>query len=41
LTGTTTDGERIAVRGCDLFEFTGEKIIRKDSNWKIVEPPGS
>jgi ketosteroid isomerase-like protein len=38
LTGTTADGDRIAVRGCDLFEFRGEKIVRKDSYWKIVEP---
>jgi ketosteroid isomerase-like protein len=37
LTGTTTSGERIAVRGCDLFEFRGNKIVRKDSYWKIVE----
>jgi ketosteroid isomerase-like protein len=37
LTGTTTAGERIAVRGCDLFEFRGDKIVRKDSYWKIVE----
>ena len=41
LTGTTTEGERIAVRGCDLFEFRGDKIVRQDSYWKIVEPPGS
>ena len=40
LTGTTTEGERIAVRGCDLFEFRGDKIVRKDSYWKIVEPSG-
>ena len=39
LTGTTAEGERIAVRGCDLFEFRGDKIVRKDSYWKIVEPP--
>ena len=38
LTGTTTEGDRIVVRGCDLFEFKGEKIVRKDSYWKIVEP---
>jgi ketosteroid isomerase-like protein len=38
LTGTTTHGERIAVRGCDLFEFRDDKIARKDSYWKIVEP---
>ena len=37
LTGTTTDGDRIEVRGCDLFEFRGDKIVRKDSYWKIVE----
>ena len=41
LTGTTRDGERIAVRGCDLFEFRGDKIVRKDSYWKIVEPAKS
>ena len=27
----------IAVRGCDLFEFRGDKVYRKDSYWKIVE----
>jgi ketosteroid isomerase-like protein len=37
LTGTRADGERIEVRGCDLFEFSGDKIAVKDSYWKIVE----
>jgi ketosteroid isomerase-like protein len=37
LTGTTTDGARIEVRGCDLFVFEGDKLRRKDSFWKIVE----
>jgi ketosteroid isomerase-like protein len=37
LTGTTSSGERIAVRGCDLFEFRDDRIRRKDSYWKIVE----
>jgi ketosteroid isomerase-like protein len=37
LTGTTRAGDRIAVRGCDLFEFRGDRIVRKDSYWKIVE----
>ena len=37
LTGTSVAGERIEVRGCDLFEFEGGKIARKDSFWKIVE----
>ena len=36
--GTQRDGERIEVRGCDLFEFSGGRISRKDSFWKIVEP---
>ncbi len=37
LTGTTVDGDRLEVRGCDLWTFRGDKIIRKDSFWKIVE----
>jgi ketosteroid isomerase-like protein len=37
LTGTTKDGKKIRVRGCDLLEFRDGKIIRKDSYWKIVE----
>ena len=37
LTGTTRDGQEVQVRGCDLFEFDGGKITRKDSYWKIVE----
>ena len=37
LTGTTVEGERIEVRGCDLWTFNGAKIVRKDSFWKIVE----
>lgn len=37
LTGTSTAGERIEVRGCDLWTFAGDKVLRKDSFWKIVE----
>lgn len=36
LTGTTTAGERIAVSGCDHWEFRDGLIVRKDSYWKIV-----
>ena len=36
LTGTTADGEPIAVRGCDLWTFRDGKVVRKDSYWKIV-----
>jgi steroid delta-isomerase-like uncharacterized protein len=35
LTGTTTDGERLEVRGCDLWTFRDGLISRKDSFWKI------
>jgi hypothetical protein len=37
LRGTQASGERIEVRGCDLFEFAGDRIRRKDSYWKVVE----
>jgi steroid delta-isomerase-like uncharacterized protein len=37
LTGTTTSGVKLKVRGCDLWEFRNGKITRKDSYWKIVE----
>lgn len=35
LSGTTTDGERLRVRGCDLWTFRDGLIVRKDSFWKI------
>ena len=35
--GTRRTGERIEVRGCDLFEFVDGKITRKDAFWKIVD----
>ena len=38
LRGTTTDGESLEVRGCDLWTFRGDKVVRKDSFWKRVEP---
>ena len=39
LTGTTTEGERVRVRGCDLFDLDDAgRIRRKDSYWKIVQP---
>lgn len=38
LTGTSTSGERIEVRGCDIWTFRGDKIAVKNSFWKIREP---
>jgi ketosteroid isomerase-like protein len=35
LSGTATTGERIEVRGCDLWTFREGKVVKKDSFWKI------
>jgi ketosteroid isomerase-like protein len=37
LTGTTMVGDKLRVRGVDLYESRDGKITRKDSYWKIVE----
>lgn len=37
LTGTSTSGQHLEVRGVDLLEFARGKITRKDSFWKIRE----
>jgi len=37
LTGTSPEGQRVTVRGCDLFDLAADgRIQRKDSYWKIV-----
>ena len=35
LSGTTTSGQRIDIRGCDLWTFRDGKFVKKDSYWKI------
>lgn len=37
LSGTTRDGDKKLVHGCDFYTFHNGKVIRKDSYWKIVE----
>ena len=37
LTGTTRNGGKVSVRGCDFYTFRNGKVVRKDSYWKIVE----
>ena len=38
ISGTTTEGVRIDVRGCDIWTFGDDgKIVRKDSFWKLRE----
>lgn len=36
LTGTTSDGSKVHVRGCDFYSFRDGLVTRKDSYWKIV-----
>ena len=36
-TGTTREGVKKEVHGCDFYTFRDGKVIRKDSYWKIVE----
>jgi ketosteroid isomerase-like protein len=38
LSGTTTEGQRIEVRGCDLWTLRDGKVVKKDSYWKIRTP---
>lgn len=38
LRGTTVDGQRLEVRGCDIWTFRGDEVLVKNSFWKIVEP---
>ena len=35
LSGTTADGQRVEVRGCDLWTFRDGEVVKKDSFWKI------
>jgi ketosteroid isomerase-like protein len=37
VTGRGTDGENLRYRGCDIYEFRGDKIVDKDTYWKLVE----
>jgi ketosteroid isomerase-like protein len=35
--GKGADGETLNYQGCDIYEFRGDKIFKKDTYWKIVE----
>ena len=37
VTGTSADGEVLNYQGCDIYEFRGDKILNKDTYWKLVE----
>ena len=35
--GKGSDGEGLEYQGCDIYRFQGDKIIAKNTFWKIVE----
>jgi taurine dehydrogenase small subunit len=35
--GRGVDGEELNYQGCDIYRFEGDKIIHKNTFWKIVE----
>ena len=35
--GKGADGEELNYQGCDLYRFQGDKIVEKNTFWKIVE----
>ena len=35
--GEGEDGEKLEYQGCDIYEFRGDKILNKDTYWKLVE----
>jgi ketosteroid isomerase-like protein len=35
--GKGADGEELNYQGCDIYRFEGDKIIHKNTFWKIVE----
>jgi ketosteroid isomerase-like protein len=39
LRGTSVDGQRLEIRGCDLWTFRDGQIVKKDSYWKIRTEP--
>jgi len=34
--GTSIDGETLDLLGCDLWQFRGDKVVKKDTYWKYV-----
>jgi ketosteroid isomerase-like protein len=35
LSGTTVGGQRVEIRGCDLWTLRDGRVVKKDSFWKI------
>ena len=37
VTATLPSGEKLELHGCDLFEFRGKQIVKKDTYWKSLD----
>jgi ketosteroid isomerase-like protein len=35
--GKSADGEALNYQGCDIYTFRGDKIVHKNTFWKMVE----
>jgi ketosteroid isomerase-like protein len=35
--GKSADGEALNYQGCDIYAFRGDKIVHKNTFWKLVE----
>jgi taurine dehydrogenase small subunit len=35
--GKSADGEELNYQGCDIYTFKGDKIVHKNTFWKMVE----
>jgi ketosteroid isomerase-like protein len=35
--GKSADGEELDYQGCDIYRVQGDKIVYKNTFWKIVE----
>ncbi len=36
--GTLPGGAPLNLQGCDVWQFRGDRILRKDTYWKVHEP---
>lgn len=37
VTATLPSGDRLELSGCDLYEFRGREIVKKDTYWKTID----
>jgi ketosteroid isomerase-like protein len=37
VTATLPNGDKLELSGCDLYEFRGRQIIKKDTYWKAID----